>query len=175
MTKFWRLQNLSEIQLEPSWDSHAMAEPSEPADEDGWDGYWWAYKYAPSISGSFRPDYSLAFLISAEGVAKARDGEAVDTFVPGVFGCKDASAMLAYIEQAGAVDDDQFVCLYNGYGDTIVVAEIERGGRKDYLPAENWQELQDAARAYLASRGVRFPRRASSTAPNSSPKSAVRL
>jgi hypothetical protein len=114
MTKFWRLQNLSEIQLEPSWDSHAMAEPSEPADEDGWDGYWWAYKYAPSISGSFRPDYSLAFLISAEGVAKARDGEAVDTFVPGVFGCKDASAMLAYIEQAGAVDDDQFVCLYEG-------------------------------------------------------------
>jgi hypothetical protein len=42
----------------------------------------------------------------------------------------------------------------NGYGDTIVVAEIERGGQKDYLPAENWQELQDAARAYLASRGV---------------------
>jgi hypothetical protein len=42
----------------------------------------------------------------------------------------------------------------NGYGDTIVVAEIERGGRKDYLSAENWQELQDAARAYLASRGV---------------------
>jgi hypothetical protein len=42
----------------------------------------------------------------------------------------------------------------NGYGDCIVVAEIERGGRKDYLPAENWQELQDAARTYLASRGV---------------------
>jgi hypothetical protein len=42
----------------------------------------------------------------------------------------------------------------NGYGDAVVVAEIERGGRKDYLPAENWQELQDAARAYLASRGV---------------------
>jgi len=42
----------------------------------------------------------------------------------------------------------------NGYGDTIVVAEIDRGGRKDYVPAENWQELQDAARAYLASRGV---------------------
>jgi hypothetical protein len=42
----------------------------------------------------------------------------------------------------------------NGYGDCVVVAEIERGGRKDYLPAENWQELQDAARAYLASRGI---------------------
>ena len=42
----------------------------------------------------------------------------------------------------------------NGYGDCVVVAEIEKGGRKDYLPAENWQELQDAARAYLASRGV---------------------
>jgi len=42
----------------------------------------------------------------------------------------------------------------NGYGDTIVVAEIERGGQKDYLPAENWKELEAAARAYLASRGV---------------------
>jgi len=42
----------------------------------------------------------------------------------------------------------------NGYGDTIVVAEIEKGGRKDYLPAENWKELEPAARAYLASRGV---------------------
>jgi hypothetical protein len=42
----------------------------------------------------------------------------------------------------------------NGYGDCVVVAEIERGGRKDYLPAENWKELESAARAYLASRGV---------------------
>ncbi len=44
--------------------------------------------------------------------------------------------------------------LSNGCGDTIVAAEIERRGRKDYIPAENWRELEDAARAYLASRGV---------------------
>jgi hypothetical protein len=42
----------------------------------------------------------------------------------------------------------------NGYGDCIVVAEIEKGGQKDYLPAENWKELEADARAYLASRGV---------------------
>jgi hypothetical protein len=44
--------------------------------------------------------------------------------------------------------------LQNGCGDTIVAAEIVRGGRKDYVPAENWRELEPAARAYLASRGV---------------------
>ena len=43
----------------------------------------------------------------------------------------------------------------NGYGDTIVAAEIERRGRKDYVPAENWRDLEDAARDYLASHGVR--------------------
>jgi len=44
--------------------------------------------------------------------------------------------------------------LQNGYGDTIVAAEIERGGRKDYVPAENWRVLEPAARAELESRGV---------------------
>jgi len=44
--------------------------------------------------------------------------------------------------------------LQNGCGDAIVAAEIERRGRKDYVPAENWKELESAARDYLASRGV---------------------
>ena len=44
--------------------------------------------------------------------------------------------------------------LQNGCGDTIVAAEIERRGRKDYIPAENWRELEPAARDYLESRGV---------------------
>ena len=44
--------------------------------------------------------------------------------------------------------------LQNGYGDCIVAAEIERRGRRDYIPAENWKELESAARDYLASRGV---------------------
>jgi hypothetical protein len=49
------------------------------------------------------------------------------------------------------------VCiLSNGCGDTIVAAEIERRGRKDYIPAENWRELESAARDYLESRGVRI-------------------
>jgi hypothetical protein len=42
----------------------------------------------------------------------------------------------------------------NGYGDCIVAAEIERRGRKDYVPAENWRELESAARDHLASHGV---------------------
>ena len=46
--------------------------------------------------------------------------------------------------------------LQNGYGDTIVAAEIERRGRKDYIPAENWKDLEPAARDYLESRGVRI-------------------
>jgi len=44
--------------------------------------------------------------------------------------------------------------LTNGYGDIIVAAEIERRGRKDYFPAENWRELEPAARDYLESSGV---------------------
>jgi len=46
--------------------------------------------------------------------------------------------------------------LSNGYGDIIVAAEIVRRGRKDYIPAENWRELEPAARDYLESRGVRI-------------------
>ena len=44
--------------------------------------------------------------------------------------------------------------LQNGYGDTIVAAEIVRGERKNYVPAENWRVLEPAARAELESRGV---------------------
>jgi len=44
--------------------------------------------------------------------------------------------------------------LQNGYGDCIIAAEISRRGRKDYIPAENWRELESAARDYLESRGV---------------------
>jgi hypothetical protein len=44
--------------------------------------------------------------------------------------------------------------LSNGCGDCIVAAEIVRRGRKDYIPAENWRELEPAARDYLESRGV---------------------
>ena len=44
--------------------------------------------------------------------------------------------------------------LQNGYGDTIVAAEIVRGERKNYGPAENWRVLEPAARAELESRGV---------------------
>jgi hypothetical protein len=91
-----------------------MVEPSEPADADGWEGFWWANRAEFVDYDSLRAVDELDFLIRAEDVEKARDGERVDTFVPGVFGCKDASAMLAYIEQVGGIDDDQFVCLYEG-------------------------------------------------------------
>jgi len=142
--KFWRLQNLDELQCEPSWDSYDMVEPAEPADEDGWEGYWWAYKYSLGISGNFRPDYSLAFLVRAEDVEKAQDEEAIDIYVPGVFGCKDASAMVAYIHQLGWVHDDQFVCLYEG--DEYPEYEADDGsvfGPRRLLaayPAKEWLE-----------------------------------
>jgi len=44
--------------------------------------------------------------------------------------------------------------LSNGCGDIIVAAEIGRRGRRDYIPAENWRELEPAALAELESRGV---------------------
>jgi hypothetical protein len=44
--------------------------------------------------------------------------------------------------------------LSNGCGDTIVAAEIERGGRKDYVPAENWKDLESAARRQIRARGI---------------------
>ena len=44
--------------------------------------------------------------------------------------------------------------LQNGYGDTIVAAEIERRGRKDYIPAENWKDLESAARRQIRARGI---------------------
>jgi len=46
--------------------------------------------------------------------------------------------------------------LQNGCGDCIVAAEIERRGRKDYVPAENWRELEPAALAELETRGVKI-------------------
>jgi hypothetical protein len=44
----------------------------------------------------------------------------------------------------------------NGCGDIIVAAEIERRGRRDYIPAENWRELEPAAVAELETRGVKI-------------------
>ena len=46
--------------------------------------------------------------------------------------------------------------LSNGCGDTIVAAEIGRRGRRDYIPAENWRELEPAAVAELETRGVKI-------------------
>jgi hypothetical protein len=43
--------------------------------------------------------------------------------------------------------------LQNGCGDIIVAAEIVRRGRKDYVPAENWMNLEPAALAELEMQG----------------------
>jgi hypothetical protein len=112
--KFWRLQNLAGFQSQPSWDSYGTVVPCQPADEDGWEGFWWANRAELIDIDRVRVVDELDFLIRAEDVKKARDGDAIDIFVPGIFGCKDVGAMIAYIHQAGGVDDDQFVCLYEG-------------------------------------------------------------
>jgi hypothetical protein len=111
MTKFWRIQNTAQFEDGPSWDSYGCAEPSESADSDGWSGYWWAYHYHP---GGY-VDYSTLFLIQESDVEKARDGEQVDIYVPGLFGCKRSSGLLAYIEQIGGADDGMYVALYEGH------------------------------------------------------------
>jgi len=143
-TKFWRLQNLAEFQSQPSWDSWGTVVPYQPADEDGWSGYWWSNRAEFVDYDSLRAVDELDFLIRAEDVEKARGGEAVDIYVPGVFGCKDASTMVAYIEQVGGVDDDQFVCLYDG--DEYPEYEADDGsvfGPRRLLaayPAKEWLE-----------------------------------
>jgi len=114
LEKFWRLQGGMNEECGPSWDGHALVVPSHPADEDGWEGYWWANRIVPTGIDRVCVD-DLYLLIRAEDVEKAQDGEAVDVFVPGLFGCEDVDGMLAYIHQIGGVDEGQFICLYEGY------------------------------------------------------------
>jgi hypothetical protein len=142
--KFWRLQSQTVLEYGPSWDGHRLVKPSEPADSDGWDGYWWANRAEFVDYDSLRAVDELDFLIRTEDVEKARGGEAVDIYVPGVFGCPRVGDMTAYIHQAGGVDNDQFVCLYEG--DEYPEYEADDGsvfGPRRLLaayPAREWLE-----------------------------------
>jgi hypothetical protein len=115
MAKFWRLQNLAEFQSQPSWDSYDMVVPYQPADEDGWEGFWWANRAEFVDYDSLRAIDELDFLVRTEDVEKARAGNSVDIFVPGLYGCERATDLVAYIDQIGGIDDDQFICLYEGH------------------------------------------------------------
>jgi hypothetical protein len=114
MKQFWRIQNTNNFECGPSWDSYGAVVPCQSADADGWEGYWWANRAEPIDIDRVRVVDELDFLVRAEDVENARDGDQVDIYAPGLFGCEDASAMVAYIDQIGGVDDDQFVCLYEG-------------------------------------------------------------
>ena len=117
-TKIFRYQGTPKMEKHPSWHLYGRARPLEPADADGWGGYWWAEVEfdAISVTGELMTYTSdELYLVRAQDVERARAGEEVDLFVPGLFGCTDPLALLNYIESnAGGVDDDMFVVIYEG-------------------------------------------------------------
>jgi hypothetical protein len=117
--KIWRYQNTDKLETQPSFCCYSKAHPLEPADGDGWDGYWWAeliYSAPDPRSGELREQRSSElFLVRADDVQRARAGHEVDVFVPGLFGCRDPLALHDYVQRCvGGVDDDAFVVVYEG-------------------------------------------------------------
>jgi hypothetical protein len=108
MELFWRLQGTAEFEAHASWHGVAEVVVDEPADD--WPGYVWAQLAEPHARGHW-------YLIRDVDVERAREGEFVDIFVPGLFGCDHPADLLGYIEsQVGGVDegDDLYVALYEG-------------------------------------------------------------
>jgi hypothetical protein len=119
MVKIWRYQNTDKLETQPSLCCYSKAHPLEPADGDGWDGYWWAeliYSALDPRSNELRERESEElYLVRAEDVERARDGHEVDVFVPGLFGCRDPLALHDYVQRCvGCVDGDAFVVVYEG-------------------------------------------------------------
>jgi hypothetical protein len=109
MALFWRLQGTTQLETHPSWDGIAEVLPDEPASPD-WPGYWWAELADRRLHGEW-------FLIREADVERARAGDEVDIFVPGLYGCDCPADLLSYIEsQVGGVseDDGLYVALYEG-------------------------------------------------------------
>jgi hypothetical protein len=109
MALFWRLQGTTQLEMHPSWHGTVEVILDEPASPD-WPGYWWAEIKNPHERGRW-------YLVREHDIERAHEGEPVDIYVPGLFGCDYPADLLGYIEsQVGGVteDDELYVALYEG-------------------------------------------------------------
>lgn len=110
--EFYRYQQTSNFKQHPSWHGYGPVVPDCPADADDWEGYWWAWVVDPATQ---RPVYEEDYLIRAEDVPAARNGQEVDYYLPGLCGTTSLAALHAYVEeQVGGVDGDGYVVVYEG-------------------------------------------------------------
>jgi len=111
--RIWRLQGRPEFEIGPSWYTAGCVEVDAPADEDGWEGYYWAYP----IDNETGRVYDLPCLIRAEDV---NSDDWVDIYAPGLMGCRKCCSLWAYMHyNCGYADGlpqrgEQFVVLYEG-------------------------------------------------------------
>ncbi len=143
MARIWRFQATPQMRRRPSWDRRRTVVPVKPARPE-WRGYWWAESTEPETKGAL-------FLIETADVERARSGQRVDTYRPGLYGCTDPSDLLLYIESfTGGLtpDDDWFVALYEGrilhQADGYVVFEPIQ--LLQVWPAYQWCQVQKQRR-----------------------------
>lgn len=109
--RFYRYQNTDKFENHPSWDGYRQVEVGEPADEDGWEGYYWAYY----LDHNEKPVYNDPILIKARDVENALEGNEVDNYVPGLCGTESLEELYTYVtEQVGGIDKESYVAIYEG-------------------------------------------------------------
>jgi hypothetical protein len=117
--QLFRYQHTPSLEKGPSLHAYSAARPLEPAKGEGWRGYWWAqgiFTTPHPVTGELREMASEElYLIRSSDVKRARRGEEVDLFVPGIYGCLDPYALHDYVERCvGGADDDAYVVVYEG-------------------------------------------------------------
>jgi hypothetical protein len=138
MARIWRVQETPDMERKPCWEGWRSVDPDVPADPE-WPGYWWATGNDPWTKNT-------SYLIRASDVERARFGENVDTYYPGIHGCADPRALLSYIERNIEKKwlDSAFVALYNGRivertEDGIIFEPLEL---LEVWPAAQWCLMQ---------------------------------
>lgn len=120
---FFRWQNLSGFDAGPStYGVNSYVKVLEPADNDGWEGYWWGYLAEDVYEDDggrlkfvVRSTDDIC-LIPKHVVKDARNGEIIsEIYVPGVFGVFEPSALHSYATmQAGAASEEDLSGSYVG-------------------------------------------------------------
>jgi len=141
--RVWRYQGTAEFETHPSIDSGGPVKVYEPADKEGWDGYYWARPI-----DVFGREEDLWVLIREVDVEDAKNGKWVEYYAPGLFGCKDPGMLHRYIrDQCRGPDDDMYVALYEGYELYEVMHEAAIAFEPIRLikvyPAKEWAELEE--------------------------------
>jgi hypothetical protein len=142
MELVWRLQGTAEFETHASW--HGVAQVIVDSAAEDWPGYVWV-----QIDDRLLRD--RWFLIRADDVDRAREGELVEIFVPGLFGCGHPADVMGYIDsQVGGISesDELFVALYEG---DVVYTDVADDGivfrpvkLLEVTPAHAWYEQMRA-------------------------------